>query len=85
MKFIFPFFKNDDPEIPTVELMTSLWSNFVQTGQPVSSALAENITWEPYIPEKDNYLDISEEPKMKTGLFPDRMQKWYSLFPLNSN
>ncbi|XP_077282138.1 esterase E4-like [Temnothorax americanus] len=84
MKFKFPFFENDDPEIPTVELMTSMWSNFVQTGQPVSPALAKNVTWEPYLPEKDNYLEISEEPRMKTGLYPDRMQKWDSLFFSNS-
>lgn len=84
MKTKFPFFKNDDPEIPTVELMTSMWSNFAQTGQPVSQTLAKNITWEPYLPERVNYLDISEEPKMKEGLYPDRMQKWDSLFSLNS-
>ncbi|KYM82670.1 Esterase FE4 [Atta colombica] len=85
MKVKFPFLQNDDPEIPIMELMTSMWSNFVQTGQPVSPALAENVTWDPYLLEKDNYLDITEEPKMKTGLYPDRMQKWDSLFPLNLN
>jgi len=85
MKVKFPFLQNDDPEIPIMDLMTSMWSNFVQTGQPVSSALAENVTWDPYLLEKDNYLDITEEPKMKTGLYPDRMQKWDSLFPLNLN
>lgn len=84
MKVKFPFFENNDPEIPIVELMTSMWSNFIQTGQPVSPALAKNVTWEPYSPEKDNYLEISENPKMKKGLYPDRMQKWDSLFPLNS-
>lgn len=83
MKFKFPFFENDAPEIPTVELMTSMWSNFVAIGQPVSSALA-NITWEPYLLEADNYLEISETPRMKAGLYPDRMQTWESLFPFNS-
>ncbi|XP_012527268.2 esterase FE4 [Monomorium pharaonis] len=83
MKIKFPFFENDAPEIPMVELMTNMWSNFAQTGQPVSPALAKNVTWEPYLLEKDNYLEISEESKMKTGFFPDRMQKWDSLFPLN--
>ncbi|XP_011690578.1 PREDICTED: esterase FE4-like [Wasmannia auropunctata] len=84
MKIKFPFFENDAPEIPMVDLMTSIWSNFVQTGQPVSPALeAKNVTWEPYLPERDNYLKITEEPTMKTGLYPDRMQKWDSLFPLN--
>ncbi|CAL1673737.1 unnamed protein product [Lasius platythorax] len=84
MRFKFPFFENDAPEIPTVELMTSMWSNFVATGQPVPQALANNVTWEPYLLETDNYLEISEIPRMKTGLYPDRMQKWESLFPLNS-
>jgi len=83
MKVMFPFFENDAPEIPIVELMTSMWSNFVQTGQPVSPALAKNVTWEPYVLERDNYLEITEEPKMKTGFFPERMQIWKNLFPLN--
>ncbi|XP_012223116.1 esterase FE4 [Linepithema humile] len=84
MQIKFPFFSNDDPEIPTVELMTNMWSNFAQTGQPVSPALANNVTWEPYDLEKDNYLNISAVPRMMTGFFPERMQKWESLFPLNS-
>lgn len=84
MKNNFPFFENNAPEIPMVELMTSMWSNFVETGQPVPSTLANNVTWDPYVLETDNYLEISEIPKMKTGLYPERMQKWESLFPLNS-
>ncbi|KAL6420042.1 hypothetical protein ACFW04_010998 [Cataglyphis niger] len=84
MKNNFPFFENNAPEIPMVELMTSMWSNFVETGQPVPSTLANNVTWDPYLLETDNYLEISEIPKMKTGLYPERMQKWESLFPLNS-
>ncbi|XP_011700535.1 PREDICTED: esterase FE4-like isoform X1 [Wasmannia auropunctata] len=81
----FPFFENNAPEIPMVDLITSMCSNFVQTGQPLSSALeTKNITWEPYLSERDNYLEITEKPTMKTGLYPDRMQKWDSLFPLNS-
>ncbi|XP_011690504.1 PREDICTED: esterase FE4-like [Wasmannia auropunctata] len=83
MKIKFPFFENDAPEIPMVDLMTSIWSNFVQTGQLCSALEAKNVTWEPYLLERDNYLEITEEPTMKTGLYPDRMQKWNSLFPLN--
>lgn len=82
MKFKFPYFEKDAPEIPTVELMTSMWSNFAQTGQPVPPNLANNITWNPYDLAKDDYLDISEEPKMKTGFYPDRMQEWERLFPI---
>ena len=85
MRFQFPFFENDDPEIPMVELMTSMWSNFVETGQPVPPALANNVTWVRYWPELDNYLDISERPRMKTTLYPDRMRKWMNLFPLSLN
>lgn len=81
MKFKFPYFEKDVPEIPTVELMTSMWSNFAQTGQPVPPILA-NITWKPYDLAKDDYLDISEEPKMKTGFYSDRMQEWERLFPI---
>lgn len=79
----FPFFKDDAPEIPTVELMTSIWSNFAKTGQPVPPTLANKVTWDPYVSAMDNYLEITEKPSMKNGLYPDRMQKWESLFPLN--
>ncbi|EZA54386.1 Esterase FE4 [Ooceraea biroi] len=84
MSVQFPLFKNDDPEIPAVELMTSMWFNFVHTGQPVPPALANKVTWNHYVPAADNYLEITKEPKMKNGLYPDRMQKWESLFPFNS-
>ncbi|EFN65474.1 Esterase FE4 [Camponotus floridanus] len=83
IKAKFPFFEKDAPEIPTVELMTSMWSNFAKTGQPVPPTLANNVTWDPYSLTTDNYLEISETPTMKTRLFADRMQKWDSLFPLN--
>jgi len=84
IKAKFPFFEKDAPEIPTVELMTSMWSNFAKTGQPVPPTLANNVTWEPYSLTTDNYLEISETPTMKTRLYADRMQKWDSLFPLKS-
>lgn len=65
-----------------VELYTSMWSSFVQTGQPIPNG--RNITWNRFESEKSNYLDINLNPTMKTGFYPDRMQEWEKLFPLSA-
>ncbi|XP_066595962.1 esterase FE4-like [Prorops nasuta] len=79
----FPFFEKDAPEIPMVELITSIWTNFATTGEPLPKDVkaVEGVTWTKYSPDKDNYLDLNLEPSMKTGLYPERMQEWEKLFP----
>ncbi|XP_050490850.1 esterase E4-like [Bombus huntii] len=82
IKSNFPYFNKTAPEIPMVELYTSMWSSFVQTGQPIPNG--RNITWNRFESEKSNYLDINLNPTMKTGFYPDRMQEWEKLFPLSA-
>ncbi|OAD60209.1 Esterase FE4 [Eufriesea mexicana] len=84
MKDIFPYFNETAPEIPMVKLYTSMWTSFIGTGKPVPEDGAfSHITWDRFVPEQNNYLEINVNPTMKTGLYPDRMEEWEKLFPLS--
>ncbi|XP_043496969.1 esterase E4-like [Polistes fuscatus] len=84
MSAIFPYFNQSDPEIAMVELYTTMWTNFIQTGEPIptNNEKFKNIKWERFETPKDNYLDITLNPVMKQGVFPERMAVWERLFPL---
>ncbi|KAI4501760.1 hypothetical protein M0802_003095 [Mischocyttarus mexicanus] len=84
MSAIFPYFNETDPEIAMVELYTTMWTNFIQTGKPIptNNEKFRNIKWEKYSSEKDNFLKIDLHPTMKEGLYPERMAVWARLFPL---
>lgn len=83
MKQFFPFFDSTAPEVPMVDLYTSMWTSFVCTGEPVPrNGPFMNIKWDRFTPQKNNYLEINLNPTMKTGLYSDRMQEWEKLFPL---
>lgn len=84
MKNFFLYFENDAPEIPIVELYTTMWSNFVETGEPIprNDEKFRNIRWNKLIPGQSNFLDINLHPTMKTDFFPERMRVWERLFPL---
>ncbi|PSN44657.1 hypothetical protein C0J52_15734 [Blattella germanica] len=66
----FPAFKPQDPEIHMIEKLTTLWSNFIYTGNPTPkpSRLLDNITWQRMTPENLAYLNIDTKLKMKTGI-----------------
>lgn len=84
IKSFFPYFESDAPEIPMVELYTDMWSNFVQTGEPIprDNDKLKNVKWTTYVPSQTNFLDINLHPTMKNSFFPERMQLWERLFPL---
>ncbi|KZC07957.1 Esterase E4 [Dufourea novaeangliae] len=85
MKQFFPFFDRTAPEVQMVELYTSMWTNFIETGEPVpKSGPFNNIKWDRFAPAKKNYLEINVNPTMRTGLYSDRMKEWERLFPLPS-
>ncbi|CAL7939259.1 unnamed protein product [Xylocopa violacea] len=81
MENFFPYFDTTAPENPMVELCTSIWTSFAQTGEPLPKS---GIKWNRFIPEENNYLEINLTPVMRNGLYPDRMQEWEKLFPLSS-
>lgn len=84
MEKIFPYFNDTAPEISMVNLYTSMWTSFIGTGKPVPEDGAfSHITWDRFVPEQNNYLEINANPAMKTGLYPDRMEEWEKLFPLS--
>ncbi|XP_053985421.1 uncharacterized protein LOC128879892 [Hylaeus volcanicus] len=84
MKQLFPYFEPDAPEIPMVEVSTSMWANFVETGEPIprNNDRFRGVTWTPFVPAQTNFLDINPHPTMKNSFFPERMQFWERLFPL---
>ncbi|CAL7939260.1 unnamed protein product [Xylocopa violacea] len=83
MNQFFPYFESDAPEIPMVELYTDMWSNFVESGEPIprNNDKFKNVQWNRLIPAENNYLDINLHPTMRTDFFPERMQVWEKLFP----
>ncbi|XP_076682059.1 esterase E4 [Andrena cerasifolii] len=86
MKNFFPYFESGAPEIPMVELYTSMWSNFVETGEPLprNNKRLEGVTWSTFVPAQNNFLEIDLSPSMKNSFFPERMRTWERLFPLHS-
>ncbi|XP_043250756.1 esterase E4-like [Colletes gigas] len=87
MKQLFPYFEPDAPEIPMVEVSTSMWANFVETGEPIprNDDRFKGVTWSTFVPARTNFLEISPRPTMKNVFFPDRMRLWERLFPLPSD
>ncbi|XP_012268625.2 esterase E4 [Athalia rosae] len=84
LKSNFPYFKVDDPEYQTVKRMTTMWTNFAKTGNPIpaNNQDFENVTWEPLTPSNKKYLEIGDNLTMKTGLYAKENEEWDRLFPV---
>ena len=84
MSFIFPLFKEGDPENVMVEKMTTMWTNFAKTGEPIpkNNNLLKGVTWSTLTPRGKEYLDINEKFTMQRNMFADRYGLWDRLFPL---
>ena len=83
IKSRFPYFNSDAPEIPMVEISTSIWSNFAINGEPIPKhdGQLRNVRWDKFVPEQNNFLELNLHPSMKTEFFPERMREWERLFP----
>ena len=84
MSFIFPLFKEGDPENVMVEKMTTMWTNFAKTGEPIpkNNNLFKGVTWSTLTLKGKEYLEIGEKLTMKRDMFADRYALWERLFPL---
>ncbi|XP_053989944.1 neuroligin-3-like [Hylaeus volcanicus] len=84
MKQLFPYFEPDAPEIPMVEVSTSMWASFARNGEPIprNDDRFEGVTWSPFVPSRTNFLDVDPRPTMENVFFPERMRLWERLFPL---
>lgn len=82
----FPYLTSNDPEIITVERMTSIWEHFAKTGNPLpeNCELFDSVIWQPYTPQTTYYLEIGVNVTMKTNLRKERMDLWDHLFPLQN-
>ena len=81
---MFSFFKNNDPEILTLERMTRMWANFAKTGEPFvgNDSIFSNIAWEKFSPPPSGkYLEIGKDLMMKDNLYSNQFKLWQELFP----
>lgn len=81
----FNYFDENSIDIPIVERMTTMWTNFAKNGTPLpkNNKLNPNIEWIKYNQKKPTYLNIGNELEIKmTGINTERMNEWDKLFPL---
>ncbi|XP_045478007.1 uncharacterized protein LOC123683151 [Harmonia axyridis] len=80
----FPKFTEKDPETKMVDRWTSVWADFAKTGEPLPKEPErfDRITWEPYKPNKERYLEAGQKFEIKDGLNKPWYQVWKNLFPL---
>ncbi|KAH8346552.1 hypothetical protein KR084_004187 [Drosophila pseudotakahashii] len=82
-----PLFKREDPENFMIELMTRMWFEFAQKGDPhnKNDEYLKNLNWPRYNSQEKGYLEIGTNLTAKTGgFFQDRYHIWDELFPLSS-
>ncbi|XP_015597183.1 esterase E4 [Cephus cinctus] len=80
----FPYFNATDPEVVTVKRLTTMWTNFAKTGQPIPTNNEDfkNVKWPIYTDKTKEYLDIGDNLVTDCGLYRNRMSFWDNLFPL---
>ncbi|XP_037731920.1 venom carboxylesterase-6 [Drosophila subpulchrella] len=82
-----PLLKREDPENFMIELMTRMWFEFAQKGNPhnKSDEYLKDLNWPLYNSQDKAYLEIGTNLTAKTGgFFQDRYHIWDELFPLSS-
>ncbi|XP_073818496.1 juvenile hormone esterase-like [Musca autumnalis] len=80
-----PQLRKTDPENDTIERLTRMWYEFAKKSDPnnYSDDYLKNLKWPLYDQSKKQYLEIGNNLNVKTnGIFPQRMQLWDRLFPL---
>nr|CAD7450663.1 unnamed protein product [Timema bartmani]CAD7464172.1 unnamed protein product [Timema tahoe] len=70
-------FRPDEAAWNVVRHFTSLWANFVKTGDPTYN---EDINWTPTTLTNKTYLQIDEELSLHHDLLGDRMALWDSIY-----
>ncbi|EDV49563.2 venom carboxylesterase-6 [Drosophila erecta] len=82
-----PLLKRDDPENFMIELLTRMWIEFAQKGDPhnKNDEYLKDLNWPLYNSQDKAYLEIGNNLTAKTGgFFLNRYQIWEELFPLSS-
>jgi len=81
----FPEYKENDPEIVTIEKLTTLLGNFARKSKPTSEQpeKLDNVKWEPFTTKTKKYLDIGNKLVMNENLNEKRYAEWEKLFPLS--
>ncbi|EDX13413.1 juvenile hormone esterase [Drosophila simulans] len=82
-----PLLKREDPENFMIELLTRMWMEFAQKGDPhnKNDEYLKDLNWPLYNSKDKGYLEIGNNLTAKTGgFFLNRYQIWEDLFPLSS-
>ncbi|GLG92606.1 Carboxylic ester hydrolase [Gryllus bimaculatus] len=76
-----PPVEDSSPEARVRRRMVRMWVHFAQTGNP-TPALNEEITlkWELFSEAEPNYLQMSHELTLNSGLLKERMEFWDNLY-----
>ena len=79
----FPSFKDSDPELIWVKRLTSIWSHFAKTGEPLprDPELFGSVTWKNFTKENRNYLNFGNDVTLGTDFMFNEMTFWDNLFP----
>ncbi|CAK1550133.1 unnamed protein product [Leptosia nina] len=74
-------FTNNYKDLTTRDRMTTMWSDFVQYGNPTEyeSALLA-VKWIPYSDKAKNYLEINKNLQMKQGIFDEEFNFWDEIY-----
>lgn len=62
--------------------ITSTCVFLLNFSNPNEGEFTSPLTWEPSTPDTPKYLEINDNPKMGSILFPHRYDIWESLFPI---
>ncbi|XP_031781566.1 venom carboxylesterase-6 [Nasonia vitripennis] len=66
----------DSAQEKIMHMFTTMWTNFAKTGNPTTyKDEYVTIDWLP-IGTEDNYIEIDEELKIKSGFYQERMHLW---------
>ena len=73
---------NRSPMLALIICICVLSLNF---SNPNEGEFTSPLTWEPSTPDRPKYLEIDDNPKMGSVLFPHRYDIWESLFPIEDD
>ncbi|GBP64403.1 Esterase E4 [Eumeta japonica] len=83
---LYPFIGLDSPHSKVVDLMTTMWTNFVIRGDPNPSGnqpALKGLHWPKLEPDTRKYLQINQHKfEVRARMNEDRFALWERLFPL---
>ncbi|XP_045502695.1 esterase E4-like [Colias croceus] len=74
-------FTNNYRDLDTRERLTSMWSDYVQYGNPTEyESSIISVKWPPYTNKVQTYLEINKRLQLKQGLFNEEYNFWNTFY-----